>query len=258
MALSVPRHEFLRDDLPGRDPVLGEGVMWALENLQEAPEAIADAMSDALLLAQERSVPDPAARWLETWEAWVIAMQAGSAMFAVAATTSESVECLVHHEMRLLPASGPRSWVNAGTWINVFYLSVICGDKARLDALCEIESSLLQASGAEFDAYIHPWLEALRSYWLSSPDLGDHLLQAAQGLAPEAAQISGPETTMKILWPVVDLFHRFVIGDHDQFNLSLANALTLHKQYWTGDEGRARDARGPRRGRPARDGQPRV
>ncbi|MBT2545641.1 immunity 49 family protein [Streptomyces sp. ISL-44] len=179
-------------------------------------------MSDALLLAQERSVPDPAAGWLETWEAWVVAMQSGSAMFAAAATTSESVECLIHHEMRSLPASGPRSWANAGTWINVFYLSVICRDKARLDALCEIPPSLLQASGAEFD----------------------QLLQAAEGLAPEAAPISGPEMTTKILWPVVDLFHRFVTADHDQFNRSLTNALTLHKQYWTADEGLARDARG--------------
>ncbi|MGW0394932.1 immunity 49 family protein [Streptomyces sp. NPDC003042] len=244
MALSVPRHEFLRDDLPGRDPVLSEGVVWALEDLQEAPEAIADAMSDALLLAQERSVPDPAAAWLETWEAWVVAMQCGSAMFAAAATTDESVECLIHHEMRSLPASGPRSWAHAGTWINVFFLSVICGDKARLDALCEIPPSLLQASGAEFDPYVRPWMETLRSYWLTRPDLGDQLLQAAEGLAPGAAPIAGPEMTTKILWPVVDLFHRFATADHDQFNRSLANALTLHKQYWTADEDRTRDARG--------------
>ncbi|MEV6678670.1 immunity 49 family protein [Streptomyces erythrochromogenes] len=244
MALSVPRHEFLRDDLPGRDPVLGDGVVWALEDLREAPEAIADAMSDALLLAQERSVPDPAAGWPETWEAWVVAMQSGSAMFAAAATSSESVDCLIHHEMRSLPATGPRSWVNAGSWINVFFLSVICRDRARLDALCEIPPGLLQASGAEFDPYIHPWSQTLRSYWLGRPDLGDQLLQAAAGLAPLAAPISGPEMTTKILWPVVDLFHRFVTGDQERFNRSLVNALTLHKQYWTADEGLARDARG--------------
>ncbi|MEU9255053.1 immunity 49 family protein [Streptomyces sp. NPDC048270] len=244
MAVSVPRHEFLRDDLPGRDPVLSEGVVWALEDLREAPEAIADAMSDALLLAQERSVPDPAAAWLETWEAWVVAMQCGSAMFAAAATTDDSVACLIHHEMRTLLASGPRSWAHAGTWINVFYLAVICGDKARLDALCEIPPSLLEASGAEFDPYLRPWMETLRSYWLTRPDLGDQLLQAAEGLAPEAAPIAGPEMTTKILWPGVDLFHRFATADHDQFSRSLANALTLHKQYWTADEDRARDARG--------------
>lgn len=244
MALSVPRHEFLRDDLPGRDPVLSEGVVWALEDLREAPEAIADAMSDALLLAQERSVPDPAAAWWETWEAWVVAMQCGSAMFAAAATTDESVECLIHHERRSLPASGPRSWAHAGTWINVFFLSVICGDKARLDALCEIPPSLLQASGAELDPYVHPWMETLRSYWLTRPDLGDQLLQAAEGPAPQAAPIAGPEVTTRILWPVVDLFHRFATADHDEFNRSLANALTLHQQYWTANADRARDACG--------------
>jgi hypothetical protein len=244
VALSVPRHAFPRDDLPGREPVLSEGVVCALEDLQEAPEAIADALSDALLLAQERSVPDPTAGWLETWEAWVTAMQSGSAMFAAAATDAESVDCLIHHEVRSLPASGPRSWVNAGSWISVFMLSVICRDKARLDAICEVPPSLLQASGAEFDAYIYAWVETLRSYWLGRPDLGDQLLLAAEGLAPEAAPIAGAEMTTKILWPVVDLFHRFITADHEQFNRSLVNALTLHKQYWTADEGRARDARG--------------
>ncbi|MFG3659853.1 immunity 49 family protein [Streptomyces sp. NPDC047706] len=61
-------------------------------------------------------------------------------------------------------------------------------------------------------------------------------------MAPEAAPIAGAEATTKILWPDVDLFHRFVAGDHERFNQSLANALTLHKEYWTADEGRANDA----------------
>ncbi|MEU9235091.1 Imm49 family immunity protein [Streptomyces subrutilus] len=62
-------------------------------------------------------------------------MQCGSAMFAAAATTDNSVECLIHHEMRTLPASGPRSWAHAGTWINVFFLAVavlFAGDRRDL------------------------------------------------------------------------------------------------------------------------------
>lgn len=244
MVLSVPRHTFGRDDIPGREPVLSRGIVWALEDLQESPMAVREAMSDSLLLAQERGAADPTAEWLETWEVWVTAMQSGSAMFTAATTSEPSVACLIHHEVRSIPASGPQPWVDAGNWITVFMLSVICRDKERLDSLCQVPLSLLRESGGEYDAYVYPWVETLQAYWLSRPELGDKLVEAAQGLAPEAAPIAGPEATTKIIWPVVDLFHRFVTADHERFNQSLANALTLHKQYWTADEGRMNDARG--------------
>ncbi|MFI6930404.1 immunity 49 family protein [Streptomyces sp. NPDC050287] len=242
--LSVPRHAFGRDDIPGREPVLSRGIVWALEDLQESPMAIRDAMSDSLLLAQERAAADPTAEWLETWEVWVTAMQSGSAMFAAATTTEPSVACLIHHEVRSVPATGPQPWVDAGNWLTAFMLSVICRDKDRLDALCQVPLPLLRESGAEYDAYVYPWVETLQAYWLSRPELGDKLVEAARGLAPEAASIAGPEATTKLLWPVVDLFHRFVTADHERFNQSLANALNLHKQYWTADEDRTNDARG--------------
>ncbi len=54
----------------------------------------------------------------------------------------------------------------------------------------------------------------------------------------------GAWVTTKILWPVVALFHRFGAADHEQFNRPLANALTLHKQYWTANEGRTSTVRG--------------
>ncbi len=38
-------------------------------------------------------------------------------------------------------------------------------------------------------------METLQAYWLSRPELGDKLVEAARGLAPEAASIAGPEAT---------------------------------------------------------------
>ncbi|WP_405618733.1 immunity 49 family protein [Streptomyces sp. NBC_00076] len=242
--LSVPRHALGRDDIPGREPVLSRGIVWALEDLQESPMAVRVALSDSLLLAQERAAADPTAEWLETWEVWVTAMQSGSAMFAAATSPEASTACLIHHEVRSVPATGPQPWVDPGNWLTVFMLSVICRDKERLDALCQVPLSLLRESGAEYDAYVYPWVEALQAYWRGRPELGEKLVEAAQGLAPEAAPIAGPEAITKILWPVVDLFHRFGAADHEQFNQSLANALTLHKQHWTADEDRANDVRG--------------
>ncbi|QGV82767.1 hypothetical protein EIZ62_20005 [Streptomyces ficellus] len=201
-------------------------------------------MSSSLILARARTVADPTAEWLETWEVWVTAMQSGSAMFAAAATSAASVESRIHHEMRTVPATGPQPWVDAGNWVTAFWLAVICRDKKRLDALCQVPISLLRESGSVYDEYVYSWIETLQSYWLGRGDVGQKLVEAARGAAPGAASIAGPELLSKILWPPIDLFHRFVTGDQERFNDSLVDALTWHKEFWTADAERAQDSDG--------------
>jgi hypothetical protein len=244
VAIVVPRHDFRTDNIPGREPVLDRGTIWALEDLPKSPQAIADAMSSSLILARARTAADPTAEWLETWEAWVTAMQSGSAMFAAATTSEGSVECRIYHEMRTVPATGPQPWVNASNWITSFWLAAICRNKERMDGLCQVPVSLLRESGSAFDEYIYSWVEALQSYWLGRPHFSQKLVEAARGAAPGAAVIAGPELLSKILWPPIDLFHRFITGDHERFNNSLANALKWHKQFWTADAERAQDSDG--------------
>ncbi|WP_374200446.1 Imm49 family immunity protein [Streptomyces sp. PAM3C] len=65
--------------------------------------------SSALFNASLLTVDDPAAQQLETWEAWVMAMQVGSALFASATAEEGSVvECVIGHEVRRIPAVGSR------------------------------------------------------------------------------------------------------------------------------------------------------
>ncbi|MFC8915131.1 immunity 49 family protein [Streptomyces sp. NPDC057116] len=244
MAVVVPRHDFRTDNAPGREPVLDRGTVWALEDLHKSPQAVADAMSSSLILARARAAADPAAEWIETWEAWVTAMQSGAAMFAAATTSEESVECRIHHEMRTVPATGPQPWVDAGNWVTAFWLAVICRDQERMTDLCQVPVSLLRDSGSVYDEYIYSWVEALQLYWLQRQEFGQKLVEAARGAAPGAAGTAGPELLSKILWPPIDLFHRFVTGDNERFNDSLADALRWHKEYWTADADRAQDSDG--------------
>ncbi|MFF8832651.1 immunity 49 family protein [Streptomyces sp. NPDC015131] len=244
MTVVVPRHDIPADNAPGREPVLDRGTVWALEDLHESPQAIADAMSTSLILARARTAADPTAQWLETWDVWVTAMQSGSAMFAAATTSAPSVESRIHHEIRTVPATGPQPWIDAGNWLTAFWLAVICRDKERIDGLCEVPVSLLRQSSSVYDEYVFAWIETLQTYWSGRGDVGQKLVEAARGAAPGAAPIAGPELLSKILWPHIDLFHRFVTGDHERFTTSLANALKWHKEYWTADTERAQDSDG--------------
>jgi hypothetical protein len=65
------------------------------------------ALSTALIVAKAHCGDE-----FPTWEAWVTAMQPGSALFAAATTSEESVECRIHHEVRIVPALRGRRWLD--------------------------------------------------------------------------------------------------------------------------------------------------
>ncbi|MFG2571238.1 immunity 49 family protein [Streptomyces sp. NPDC048481] len=179
---------------------------------------------------------DPTAKMLETWEAWVMAMQVGSALFASAtAPEGSTVECVIAHEVRTIPAVGPTHFTDAGTWLDAFWLAVVCRDQARMTALCQVPIETLRASGAVFEEYIYHWVDALQTYWLERPGLGDKLVAAFDGTDPDRLRVADRELMLKVLFPPLNLFHRFVAQDPVKFNEALVRALELHKDYWTAD-----------------------
>lgn len=115
-----------------------------------------DALWDSVrTCVQARSTIDPTCSGIETWEAVVNAMQAGSAIFRTATATEGTVKCRIHHEMRTLPATGPRTFINAPAWIDAFWFAVICRDQERMTELCEVPMDVLRASGAQHDEYLY-------------------------------------------------------------------------------------------------------
>jgi hypothetical protein len=202
------------------------------------------ALSTSLTAANTHCALDPSADKLETWEAFVAAMQVGSALFASATAAEGTVECRIANKMRTIQATGPQYYTDAGNWITSFWLAIICREQARMTQLCNVPISVLRESGAVFDEYIYSWVETLQAYWLERPGVGDKLAAAMEGTDPETLQVADRELVLKIVYPLINLFYRFLRQDPEQFNTELAKALQWHKEYWTRDEERATSSTG--------------
>lgn len=248
MATSVPRHDF------PTDPATAEGSAARIESLnrmlgrlEESEMSRSRALSSSLTVAKEHCAADPDASKFPTWEAWVTAMQVGSALFDSATAAEGPVRCRIGSkgEVKNLPATGPRPYLHAGAWLTSVYLTTICRENDRLDRLMQVPVSFLRESGAEFDDYIYDWVEALQSYWARrADDTWNKLVAAIQGTDPEVARVADKETMLKLLYPPLELFQLYNRQEIEQFNTSLTQALTWHQQYWTADEARSLSGEG--------------
>ncbi|WJV46469.1 immunity 49 family protein [Streptomyces flavofungini] len=244
MATSVPRHPYPTDNAVEGVAVLNETVDWILDRLERSEVARAQALSTTVTLAKSRCALDPLAGKIESWEAWVVAMQTGSALFAAATAEEGGVQCRIGGETRTIPAIGPRSYTDAGNWVSSFYLALVCREQGRLNQLARVPISLLRESGAMYDEYIYAWVDSLQRYWLGESGVMEKLVEAVDGASPQVAQVADGEQLLKILYPPLELFHRYLTQEHEKFNEALVDALTWHKEYWTGDDDRAMSSAG--------------
>ncbi|MEU6893459.1 immunity 49 family protein [Streptomyces sp. NPDC046557] len=225
-------------------PVMEKSLARSLETIEASHSARTGAVMTSLNVARVRCVGDADAVMLETWESWLLAMQVHSAVFAATATDRESVTCKIRQEERELATTGPQFNLNAGTWIQAFYLALICRETARLDMLAKVPVSLLRECGGVMDDYVYAWVETLQSFWLRRDDLREHLVRAVDLSAPEAARILDAETMGKLQYPPIMMFYRYLRNDAAGFNEALGDALRRHKEYWTVDEDRRENIEG--------------
>ncbi|MEU2154064.1 immunity 49 family protein [Streptomyces sp. NPDC019396] len=252
MVTSIPRHGYpasinVETDI---DTAAGLEALTAtanglLERLERSDMARRRALDTTLTLAQARCEVDPDADEFETWEAWVTAMQLGSARFAMAtAPEGSTVMCRIKEKEWNLPGTGAQPNVNAGSWIKAFYLALICRENERLGQLAQVPVSLLRASGATFDEYIYSWVETLQRFWLGLEGVSNHLVAAVDGTGPHSARHADQELMSMVLYPPIILFYRYLRGDHAEFNEALVDAIKWHKSYWSGDDDRAISSEG--------------
>ncbi|MER6598591.1 immunity 49 family protein [Streptomyces parvus] len=234
MTVTVQRHAISRQPLPEREPSISKHTALLLTKIENAPFALESVMSTALVTAYERAGVDPTASWIESWEAWVTAMQSGSAIFAAATSTEANVQCLIYHEKRTISAfTSPEPFVNAGHWLAAFYLAAICRNSQRLTELCKVPTSKLRESGAVHDEYQYAWIETLQSFWLGHENFPDKLVEAASGTQPGSRPSTEQDYISRIMWPPMELLRWRATGQHEEFNRSLENALLAHKEYWS-------------------------
>ncbi|MFE1171711.1 immunity 49 family protein [Streptomyces sp. NPDC058773] len=234
MASIIPRHPFPTGNAEEGLAVLQNSSEKLIDGLEARSTRLGDALGTTLPLAKAHCLMDPRAAIFPTWDAWVNAMQVGSAVFAAATTTEASVQCRIAHKDRTLRATGAQWYVHPGSWLSAFYLAVVCREKDRITSLCRVPLCLLRENGSRFGEYDYAWIDTLQTYWLGGQDLVPKLVTAVDATDPEA--VDDPETVGKLLYPPMEMFHRFIRKDRDGFNRALANALQWHKEYWSEEE----------------------
>ncbi|QYA94331.1 immunity 49 family protein [Streptomyces anulatus] len=229
------------EEFAGRfDAHLSKGI----GRLEQSTEAIRSTFGTALMTLHARSIIDPRSAAVETWESAVTAMQVGSAVFAVTTANEGRVECRIDRKLRSIPVTGPRSFADAGTWLSAFWLAVICWDQERLTQLSEIPLEQLRSPEGSYDEYIYHWVDTLQTWWLRLPNLADKLIATIEASDPAVARIAPQDLLQAVLYPPINLFYHYVRNDRDGFAPALADALKLHKTYWTLNEDRATDIDG--------------
>jgi len=223
---------------------LSERVARRIDRLEDSAEMIDYAFSTANLAMRAHCVAGPRAAAVETWESTVNSMQLGSAIFALFGAAEGAVECRINRKLRTIPATGPMSAADAGTWLSAFWLAVICRDQDRMTQLSEIPLERLRSPEGSYDQYIYHWVDTLQSWWLRRPDLADKLIATIEASDPTVARIAPQDLLQCVLYPPINLFYHYVRNDRDGFAPALADALKLHKTYWTLNEDRAKDIDG--------------
>ncbi|MEW5539912.1 immunity 49 family protein [Streptomyces cyaneofuscatus] len=245
MTTTIARHDLSAGpDAERLADGLDEDLIEEIDDLETTAVLIDSAFSSARLSLSARCVADPRASTIETWESTVNALQLGSALFAVTGVQDGSVQCRINRKLRTIPATGPMSTADAGTWLSAFWLAVICRDQDRMTQLSEIPLERLRSPEGSYDEYIYRWVDTLQSWWLRRPDLADKLIATIEASDPAVARIAPQDLLQAVLYPPINLFYHYVRNDRDGFAPALADALKLHKTYWTLNEDRAKDIDG--------------
>ncbi|MEV3989887.1 immunity 49 family protein [Streptomyces sp. NPDC049837] len=241
MVTRIRRHEFRTDNAAELMAPVIKGAQDVLQRVETSESDRFDALERTLAAAKWRCLTDPGVAEFPAWEAWVTAMQTGAALFDAGMAAEGRVPCRIGSmgEVRHLPATGPREYLHAGNWLTAYYLAVICRENERAHRLAQVPVSFLRASGAEFDEYVYPWVETLQHAGFQRPEMWDTLVAAVDGTDPEGVRVASRELMLKILYPPIELFHRYQREQAEEFNKALADALTWHKEYWTANEARA-------------------
>ncbi|MCX0243941.1 immunity 49 family protein [Streptomyces drozdowiczii] len=245
MTTAITRHDLQggaeAESLANR---LSERLVEEINDLEESAALLDFTFGSSILGFRARCAIDPRASKVETWEATVNAMQVSSALFAASVVNEGTVECRINRKLRTIPAAGSMVLANAGNWLSAFWLAVICRDQERMTLLSEIPLERLRSPQGQYDEYIYHWVDTLQTWWLRGPGLADKLIATIEASDPSVAQIAPRDLMDGILYPPINLFYHYVRQDRDGFAPALADALKLHKAYWTLTEDRTTDIDG--------------
>lgn len=204
--------------------------------LERSPKSLSTYTESVYGVARQELTVDPSASQLETWEAWVFAMQITNAVFQLSEVEPGQEAVLrVGHEDRLIKVRERLSVPGPAAWERAFHLAVTCRDHDRARALCRIPVERLRESavkgGSEYLEFTYQWIETLQAFVTGGAGLVDKLRRSMELCDPEAVPFGG-ENVALVAFPQLEVFHRLLMGDPEEFVKAMTRALEDFKRFY--------------------------
>lgn len=201
------------------------------------PDALDSVRRDAVLRLRYLTALDPATNQEETRQAAVFASQAANAAFARTCKRDDEVQYRLGDHDVSLPVLGPNHHATPLDWLTAAWLAVITRSEDRVRELCSAGKYALRGCGVKVEDYVHPWIETLQRF-LSNEPVSPALIGSVIDLSdPDNAKYATSEFMLLIAYPPVNVLYRVLRGTAAQFNESLAQAITAHRDYWSQSAG---------------------
>lgn len=185
-----------------------------------------------------RSVADPTANEIQTWEAVVRAMQAGAALLTIGtAPPGTSVTATLDEQATTWTATAGMTHLHPGTWLDVVSLVTVCRDQERTDLLCAIDPRALSTPGVTVLPHVGHWAYAWQRVWRKAPDAAvDALVDALHASMPDRIPATTRRYVDLIDAPQMALLGHYLSQDQAEFGKTLITALESHKEWWSSPE----------------------
>jgi hypothetical protein len=237
-----------------RHPVSEEGVRKRVRLLgEDLPDAVAAARRnlvhcnslklDALAHAAQLLVLSPGSR--DICRSLRLGAEAVVAIFEGAMATGDQIEVQLGEgaPARIPSAVSPGSH-HGGNWKDGFFMAAICREKSLVDSLSRVPSQVFRGSSTRGLEHAYRFAEALQSYWKREGGSAEQALSALRAAEDENLPAPTVIATRELAVPEIRAFLRLIEKEAGPFNETLAQALVLHRQYWSRSEDLARDPRG--------------
>ncbi|MET9627574.1 immunity 49 family protein [Lentzea sp. NPDC006480] len=228
----IPRHEIDLDFSRAQVDTLQRLIESALDDVETDPDALSAVRKRALMRFEHLTALDPAAGEDETWQAAVFASQAANAVFARTSKAEDVVRYRLGDREYALPVLGPNHHATPVDWVTAAFLAVVTRSEEHVAELCKVGKYTLRGSGAQVEAYVHPWVETLQRH-LGGDQVPPALLESVIDLTdPGRASFASPDFMLLVAHPPVNVLFRVLRGTAEEFNDALVQAATAHRDYW--------------------------
>ncbi|MBB5804899.1 hypothetical protein F4560_004667 [Saccharothrix ecbatanensis] len=226
----MSRHEMFPAFSAGQLEKLKQLVEGDVAAVATRTPALNSLLSNALRHLGHQCAVDPKGSNGGTWDSLLFATRVGSAIFTVAtAEPGTTVELDLGDRSVQATATGPEYFASATTWLTATWLAYAARDEATIQQLAAVPVDVLRAADDSEPEYAFAMVDMLGRFARQEPGVAEALNAALRATDPAGLHPLRRDYVLKIVVPLLDVFHH--LGD--EFNRALAEALELHKEYWT-------------------------